>query len=233
MEFLQGRIFEDPALPDVSPKDRKEMWRSAITTLAKFHRVNPSSVGLDDFGRKGNFYNRQLKTFNKLSQDQAATKDKESGEPVGQIPHYDETVSFLGDENTQPEDRSTFVHGDYKIDNMVFHPTKPHVIGILDWEMATIGHPLSDVTNLIMPMSISDPAFAELAQAAGRRNLSFSGGKDGVEGLPTKEEAVTWYEDTVGWKVNRRELLWAEAFGIYRGAIIMYVTFVAVVVVRL
>ncbi|KAF2485356.1 kinase-like domain-containing protein [Neohortaea acidophila] len=221
MQFLQGRIFEDPAIPDVSPKERKEMWRSAITTLAKFHRVKPDSVGLQDFGRHGNFYNRQLRTFKKLSEDQAAVKDADSGEAVGKIPYFDEMVGFFGDASTQPQDRSTFVHGDYKIDNVVFHPTEPRVIGILDWEMATIGHPLSDLTNLIMPISIAQPEYAELADAAGRKNLSFMGGKDGAEGLPTKEEAVRWYEDVVGWKVDQRELTWAEAFNAYRGAVIM------------
>ncbi len=221
MEFLQGRIFEDPAMPDVSAQHRKSMWYSAITTLARFHRVKPASVGLEDFGRPKDFYNRQLKTFKKLSEDQAKAKDVDSGESVGQIPHYDEIASFLADERTQPEDRSTFVHGDYKIDNLVFHPTEPCVIGILDWEMATIGHPLSDLTNLIMPFSIAEPEYQEMAKEAGRCNLSFGEGDGRLEGLPSKEEAVGWYQDTVGWKVDRKELTWAEAFGIYRGAVIM------------
>lgn len=137
MSFLNGRIFEDPSIPGVSPQDRHEMWRSICTTLAKFHRVKPSAVGMEDFGRHWGFYNRQLKTFKRLSADQAAVKDKETGEEVGMIPHYDEMVGFFGDESTQPQDRSTFVHGDYKVDNVVFHATEPHVIGIIDWEMVS------------------------------------------------------------------------------------------------
>lgn len=137
MSFSKGRIFEDPSIPDVSAQDRTEMWRSICTTLAKFHRVKPSSVGMADFGRHWGFYNRQLKTFKKLSADQAAIKDKETGARVGDIPHYEDMVEFFGDEATQPEDRSTFVHGDYKIDNVVFHPTEPRVIAILDWEMVS------------------------------------------------------------------------------------------------
>jgi aminoglycoside phosphotransferase (APT) family kinase protein len=190
-----------------------------------------------DFGRHWGFYNRQLKTFNKLSADQAAVKDEETGEEVGVLPHYDDIAEFFGDESTQPEDRSTFVHGDYKVDNVVFHPTEPRVIGILDWEMvsryqnpkqhiivarpnpssqATIGHPLSDICNLIAPFTT---ASHPMALRAGRRNLSFLDGA--TEGLPTKSQCIEWYESVLGYSVNRRELLWAEAFGIYRGAVIM------------
>lgn len=226
MEFLKGRIFEDPAMPDsnISKEERREMWKSAVQTLGKFHRVKPSSVGLGDFGREGDFYNRQLKTFKKLQEDQAQAVDADTKEPVGQIPHYQEMVQFFQDPKTQPEDRSTFVHGDYKIDNLIFHPTEPRVIGIIDWEMATIGHPLSDVTNLIMPFSIAEPGYAELAAQSGRRNLSFlsqAQGGEPVDGLPTKEDCIQWYEEVVGWHVDRKELAWAEAFGIFRGSIIM------------
>ena len=233
MSYSQGRIFEDPSLPGVSPRERTEMWKSICTTLAKFHRVKPSSVGMEDFGRPWGFYNRQLKTFKRLSADQAIVKDKETGEEVGWIPHYDDMVDFFGDKVTQPEDRSTFVHGDYKVDNVVFHPTEPRVIAILDWEMvslhaihrrrhdtnpsqATIGHPLSDVTNLIMPFTV---ASHPKSQNSHRMNPAFIEGT--TPGLPTKAQCVEWYASAAGYPVNPRELLWAEAFGIYRGAIIM------------
>jgi aminoglycoside phosphotransferase (APT) family kinase protein len=88
---------------------------------------------MSDFGRASGFYNRQLKTFNTIQRAQAETKDKETGVPVGKIPHFDDMVEFFGDPKTQPADMSTFVHGDYKIDNMVFHKTEPRVIGILEY----------------------------------------------------------------------------------------------------
>ena len=215
MGFLNGRIFADPAIPDVSPEHRNAMWKSAVTTLAKFHSVPPKSVNMESFGRPNNFYNRQLKTFATLSVAQAKTKDIETGEPVGPIPHYDDMVKFFGNPATQPKDRGTFVHGDYKIDNMVFHPTEPYVIGILDWEMATIGHPLSDVVNLTAPwVSAGNP----LAEAAGKANQSF---KDGATpGLPTKAEVLKWYHEVVSWEFSQKEVTWGDAFGLYRGAII-------------
>jgi aminoglycoside phosphotransferase (APT) family kinase protein len=156
MSFLDGRIFEDPALPDVSDEDRRTMWKSALQTLAKFHRVKPADVGLQDFGRPNGFYNRQLKTFDKLAPVQAGTRDVDTDEPVGDIPHYEEMVAFFKDPSTQPRDRGTFVHGDYKIDNLVFHKTEPRVIGILDWEMATIVRRLCSCTRVPIGIERSD-----------------------------------------------------------------------------
>jgi aminoglycoside phosphotransferase (APT) family kinase protein len=103
-----------------------------VQTLAKFHTVEPNSVGLSNFGRANGFYNRQLKTFNAIQEAQSKARDKDTDEPVGKIPHFDDMVAFFGNPKTQPQDRSTFVHGDYKIDNVVFHKTEPRVIGILE-----------------------------------------------------------------------------------------------------
>jgi aminoglycoside phosphotransferase (APT) family kinase protein len=118
-------------------------WRSAIETLAKFHNVSPASVNMTSFGRPSGFYNRQLKTFNTIQVAQSQAKDKDTGVPVGKIPHFDEMVEFFSDPKTQPEDRSTFVHGDYKIDNVVFHKTEPRVIGILEYDSRIISNGIS------------------------------------------------------------------------------------------
>ncbi|CAK4033234.1 acyl- dehydrogenase IBR3 [Lecanosticta acicola] len=215
MSFLNGRIFADPSLPDVSASDRTKMWKSAVTTLAKFHRIPPKSVGMSDFGRPDNFYNRQIKTFATLSVAQAETKDIETGKPVGKIPHYDDMVEFFRNPAYQPRDRGTFVHGDYKIDNVVFHKTEPYVIGVLDWEMATIGHPISDIVNLTSPFATAEN---DLATAAGRSNHAFAPGV--TPGLPTKEQCLKWYHEVVDFEIKPEELTWGEAFGLYRGAII-------------
>lgn len=119
MEFLDGRIFEDPSLPGVTPKEREQMWSDVIRTLAKFHSVEPDSVGLGNFGKKGGFYNRQLKTFAAISEAQAQARDKETNKPVGKIPYYDNMVALFSDPKFQPKDRVTFVHGDYKV--LAFH----------------------------------------------------------------------------------------------------------------
>lgn len=108
-------------------------WHEAIRTLAKFHQVDPKAVGLDDYGRASGFYNRQIKTLSKVSGVQSQARDKDTDEPVGDIPHFQEMVQFFSNKNIQPQDRSTLVHGDYKIDNVVFHKTEPRVIGILEF----------------------------------------------------------------------------------------------------
>jgi aminoglycoside phosphotransferase (APT) family kinase protein len=216
MSYLDGRIFPNPAIPDVSPEHRTLMWKSAIETLAKFHRVRPDTVGMADFGRPDNFYNRQLKTFATISVAQAETTDVETGEAVGKIPHYDDMVGFFGTAATQPRDRGTFVHGDFKIDNLVFHKTEPYVIGILDWEMATIGHPLSDLANLLSPYA---QATNEFAVNTGHANRAFVPGT--MEGLPTQKQCLEWYHGVVDWKFSDREIAWGEAFFLYRSAIIV------------
>jgi aminoglycoside phosphotransferase (APT) family kinase protein len=185
-----------------------------VETLAKFHKVRPASVGLESFGKPTGFYNRQLKTFATIQNAQAAARDKDTNEPVGKIPRYDEMVEFFSNPATQPKDRGTFVHGDYKIDNVVFHKTEPRVIGILDWEMATVGHPLSDLANLLTPWTTA--AIPE-ARKAGRVNTAFI---DPPPGLPTKQQCMAWYRAMAGWDPEP-EMTWADAFGIYRGAIIM------------
>jgi aminoglycoside phosphotransferase (APT) family kinase protein len=132
MSYLDGRIFEDPAIPGVSPEERTAMWHDAIRQLARFHRVSPASVGMGSFGKPTGFYNRQIALFKSLCLAQASAKDIETQQPVGQIPHFDETIKFFSQRRTQPRDRGTFIHGDFKIDNVVFHKTEPRVIGILE-----------------------------------------------------------------------------------------------------
>lgn len=108
-------------------------WHDAIRTLAKLHRIAPSSVGLETYGRSTNFYDRQIKTFATIQKAQAATLDIETQEAVSEMPHVDEILDFFRDKATQPTDRGTIVHGDWKIDNLVFHKTEPRVIGILEY----------------------------------------------------------------------------------------------------
>lgn len=132
MEFLDGRIFTEPHFPGVSDSDRTEMWHDAIRTLAKMHRLNPKSIGLETYGKPTGFYNRQIKTFTTLGEAQSKTKDIETGKQVGEVPKMKDIVSFFGDTRSQPKDRGVPIHGDYKIDNLVYHKTEPRVIGILE-----------------------------------------------------------------------------------------------------
>ena len=107
-------------------------WRAAIDTLAKLHKVNVKQVGLEGFGKATEFYNRQLATLTLVSEAQSLVTDVDTGELVGELPHFKEMIEFFSNPITQPQDRCTLVHGDFKIDNLVYHKSEPRVIGILE-----------------------------------------------------------------------------------------------------
>lgn len=223
MECLEGRFIDNAAMPGVDAYQRREMWRDAVRTLAKLHRIKPKDVGLENFGRPNGFYKRQLKTFTGLAKSQAEAKDKDNGKEVGQLPHFDEFLSFFGQEQNQPYDRGVLFHGDYKIDNLVFHKTEPRVIGILDWEMVTIGHPLADFTNLTQGWTISNSTPSWPRKHADEAFLNPSDPKSTHKdhpGLPTREECVKWYQEDVGFQVTEKDLAWATAFALFRDSII-------------
>ena len=127
----QGRYYLG-TLIHLADSRRRCRWHDAIRTLAKFHRVSPASVNLASFGKDNGFYDRQVSLIKGLCEKQANTLDVDTREPVGKIPYFDEMVAFFERKKTQPRDRGTFIHGDYKIDNLVFHKTEPRVIGILE-----------------------------------------------------------------------------------------------------
>ncbi|KAK4187976.1 kinase-like domain-containing protein [Podospora australis] len=232
MEFLDGRIFEDPVIPNVLPDHRREIWADAVRTLAKLHRVDPKSVGLEGFGKHTGFYTRQVNTWRAICDAQAAVEDVDTREAVGPLPHFTQLMDYFSDEKQQPADKGTLIHGDFKIDNMVFHKTEPRVIGILDWEMSTIGNPLSDISNLVTPYYTArlDPS----------RSVNVHPGflPRATRGLPTPDEITTLYFSVVdppasnnssssslelslphepALSQNRqRELQWAQAFNIFR-----------------
>lgn len=185
-------------------------WHDAIRTLAKFHRVDPKSVGLERFGKPSGFYDRQVATFTTIQDRQAEAVDVETKVPVGHLPHFKDMVSFFSNKSTQPPDMGTLVHGDYKIDNIVFHKTEPRVIGILDWEMATVGHPLSDLCNLTSPYYVTS--------APGMTGSKFQPGS--TPGLPVREDCTRWYTEVSGWDPTP-SLAWGDAFYCFRSSLIM------------
>lgn len=158
MEFLDGRIFTNPRMPEIPENDRRECWLSAVRALAALSSLVPQELGLSNFAPMTPYFPRQIKSLSRVSQVQSEAADVETGIPTGKIPKFDEMIawyrSHLPDES---KTGSRIVHGDYKIDNMIFHPTENRVIGILDWELCTLGSPLADLANLTQPWSV-DPS---------------------------------------------------------------------------
>jgi len=138
MDMVEGRIFWDPTFPDVEPEARGAYYDAMNATIAQLHGIDYEAAGLGDYGRPGNYFERQIGRWSKQY-----IEDTEAG----RIPSMDRLVEWLP-ENIPAScgDESSIVHGDFRCDNLIFHPSEPRVVAVLDWELSTLGHPLADFT---------------------------------------------------------------------------------------
>ena len=148
MEFVQGRVFWDPTLPGVGPAERGALYDELNRVIAALHSVDYAAVGLTDYGRPGNYLSRQIDRWTKQYRA-AATEPMDAMERLiewlpAHLPESDET---------------TLVHGDYRIDNVIFHPTEPRILAVLDWELSTLGHPLADLAYHCMTWRVTPEEF--------------------------------------------------------------------------
>jgi aminoglycoside phosphotransferase (APT) family kinase protein len=134
MEMVEGRIFWDATLSDIAREDRPSYYAAMNATIAQLHSVDYEAVGLGEYGRPGNYFERQIKRWS--TQYLADTE-------AGRDPNMDRLIEWLP-ANIPAGDETTIVHGDFRIDNMIFHPTEPRILAVLDWELSTLGHPLAD-----------------------------------------------------------------------------------------
>ncbi|GAC94983.1 hypothetical protein PHSY_002556 [Pseudozyma hubeiensis SY62] len=227
MEFIDGRIFEDYRFLQIADKEeRRRCWMSAIDTLAALHRVNPAKIGLGDYGKPNGFYTRQMKSLGKVSSIQAEVKDDKTGEKVGALPRGIEFLEWFS--RNMPADETGIVHGDYKIDNLIFHPTQPRVIGILDWELSTLGHPLSDLANLLQPYStpctiperINDPSIWEESRRSGSLLLSLGNLTPDQSPVPVESDLIQRYCQGTNRKYPIERWTAAKAWAWFRLAVI-------------
>ena len=173
MEFLPGRILSDPKMPGISPADRGKIFDSMNDVLARIHNVDYRAVGLGDYGREGQYIQRQLARWTS-QYDLARTDNVESMELLKQwLPA-----------NLPPGDETRINHGDYRLGNTIVHPTEPRVIAVLDWELSTLGHPLADLGYNCM-MYHFGKGFGASEGYAGMDLKTF--------GIPTEQEYLAAY----------------------------------------
>jgi aminoglycoside phosphotransferase (APT) family kinase protein len=198
MAMVEGRTIWDGSLPDATPDERRGIYNAMIDTLAALHAVDTQAAGLSTFGKPGNYFERQVGRWTKQYR----------GAETERLEDMERVIAFLG--GSIPEQtRTTIVHGDYRIDNMIFATAEPRVLAVLDWELSTTGDPLADFSYLMMNW---------LAPADGRAGLA---GLDlPALGIPTLDEAVARYCTATG-RDGVPDLNWYFAFGLFRLASIV------------
>ena len=197
MERLVGRVFWDPALPDLPREARAGIYDGMNDALARLHTVDPAAIGLADFGRAGNYFSRQIERWSK---QWVASKVREN-------PAIDALAQWLP-AHVPDEDETRICHGDFRLDNMIFHATEPRVIGILDWELATLGHPLADLGYNCIPYNTDPSTYRGLRG----RDLD-------ALGIPSQDAYVAAYCERTG----RRNGItpFHLAFALFRLAVIL------------
>jgi aminoglycoside phosphotransferase (APT) family kinase protein len=196
MECVEGRVLWEPHLPDLSTAERYAIYDSLCDVLARLHSLDYKKLGLGDYGRPGNYFARQISRWSK--QYYASTD-----EPLREMDALNDWLP----RTIPPGDDTSIIHGDFKLDNTIVHPTEPRIVAVLDWEISTLGHPLGDFTYLCMPWY----------------GMGAFRGLDVAElGLPTREEyTATYCRRARRAPVSADSLAWYEAFHGFRNACIL------------
>lgn len=193
MDSVDGRILWDGSLPDSSPAERTSIYEAKIATLAALHATDYKVVGLEDFGKAGSYFSRQISRW---------TKQYQLSETI-KIPEMDRLIEWLP--TSVPDGETTsIVHGDFRLDNMILHPTEPRVLAVLDWELSTLGDPLGDFTyhlmNWVMPSG----------QRSGLAGLDLE-----ALGIPSMERYIELYCQGTGRK-SIENIDWYFAYNMFR-----------------
>ena len=151
MEFVEGRTFWDPTLPGLVPAARTAIYDELNGVMATLHGVDCTAAGLADFGRPGSYLERQIERW--TTQYRASETER--------IDAMEQLIAWLP-QHVPTADETALVHGDYRIDNMIFHPTEPRILAVLDWELSTLGHPLADFAHHCMSWRVTPEEFRGL-----------------------------------------------------------------------
>src|SRR5579872_3957634 len=151
MDHVEGRVFWEPTLPDLRRDERGAIYDALNDVIARLHRVDYQAIGLGDYGRPGNYVRRQIERWTK--QYRASET-----EPIASM---DRLIEWLP-QHVPEDDETRIVHGDYRLDNVIFHPTEPRILAVLDWELSTLGNPLSDFAYHMMSWRLGGTTYRGL-----------------------------------------------------------------------
>jgi len=179
MEYMEGRILWDPVIPEAADNnERAAIYDAMNATMAALHSVDVEAVGLADYGRPGNYFERQVDRW---------TKQYRASE-TQHIAAMEALLAWLPANMPADDGAVSLVHGDYRLDNMMFHPTEPRVIALLDWELSTLGHPLADLANQCMAWMLPREGGVKGLAGVDRASL----------GIPSDEEYIARYCERTG-----------------------------------
>jgi aminoglycoside phosphotransferase (APT) family kinase protein len=205
MDMVEGRIFWEAALPEIPAAERPAYFDAMNATIAALHRIDPDAIGLGDYGKPGNYFERQIGRW---------SKQYEGDADAGRVPAMDRLADWLP--RNIPADASDsggearIIHGDFRCDNMVFHPVEPRVLAVLDWELSTLGHPLADFAYHLMMY---------------RMPAGITTGLDGLDlaalNVPSEAEYVRAYCRRIG-RSGIPDLNFYVAFNMFRLAAIVH-----------
>lgn len=178
MNFMDGRIFWDPALPDMANSERTALYHEMNRVLAAVHSVDLSANNLSEYGKPGNYFERQIGRWTK----QYKASETEHIEPMEQL------MDWVARNIPEDDGKISLIHGDYRLDNFIFHPTKPEIIAVVDWELSTLGHPLADLAYQCMQWRMPHNSLIMGLDSIDRAAL----------GIPNEEDYVREYAARMG-----------------------------------
>jgi aminoglycoside phosphotransferase (APT) family kinase protein len=176
MEHVAGRIFWEQSLPQSNPAERAAIYDEMNRVIAQLHTVDVERAGLSDFGKSGNYFARQIARWSRQYQASETARIEPMNRLIEWLPQH-----------VPPGDETAVVHGDYRMDNLIFHPTEPRIIAVLDWELSTLGHPLADFSYHCLSWHIPPGAFRGIA-----------GLDHAALGIPSETEYVRRYCERTG-----------------------------------
>lgn len=178
MEFVEGRIFWNSTLPEVDNDDRAAMYAEMVRLLAALHTLDLDKAGLLDYGKPGNYFARQV---DRWSDQYRASQTREQ-------PTMERLMAWLAGNIPADDGRIALIHGDFRFDNVIFHPTEPRVVAVLDWELSTLGHPLSDIAYQCMQLRLPEDFIIAGLAGIDRRALN----------IPSEEAYLARYCELTG-----------------------------------